>query len=110
MTFNGTYAMALLKLRATDELEDESFIKFHQTLFISKCHQPVVGTLVDSQVYAEATQTRVKRAHGTSAIDAVEAAKPAVSDGVYYDLQGRVVKQPTEPGIYILNGKKIVIK
>ena len=33
------------------------------------------------------------------------------SDAVYYDLSGRCVKgQPTEAGIYIVNGKKVVIK
>lgn len=29
---------------------------------------------------------------------------------VYYDLQGRRVNRPTTTGIYILNGKKVVIK
>ena len=28
----------------------------------------------------------------------------------YYDMQGRRVAEPTEPGIYIHNGKKVVIK
>ena len=29
--------------------------------------------------------------------------------GVYYDLNGRVVENPTN-GVYIINGKKVVIK
>lgn len=34
-----------------------------------------------------------------------------LKDGVWYDLQGRkYVNQPTQRGIYILNGKKILIK
>lgn len=33
------------------------------------------------------------------------------ADAVYYDLSGRCIKgQPTETGIYIVNGKKVVIK
>ena len=32
-------------------------------------------------------------------------------DGMYYDLMGRKVgKKPTAPGIYVKNGKKIVVK
>lgn len=32
-----------------------------------------------------------------------------IKDGVYYDLSGRRVSQPTK-GLYILNGKKVIIK
>jgi hypothetical protein len=35
----------------------------------------------------------------------------SLKDGVWYDLQGRkYVEKPTQHGIYILNGKKIMIK
>ena len=34
----------------------------------------------------------------------------AVSDGATYDLQGRMVAHPTMKGIYIQNGKKLIIK
>lgn len=30
--------------------------------------------------------------------------------GTYYDLQGRRVAEPTQPGIYIRNGKKVVVR
>ena len=43
-------------------------------------------------------------------VDAIhEVAKTQREDNVYYDLQGRVVKNPVK-GIYILNGKKIVLR
>lgn len=32
-----------------------------------------------------------------------------VNDNVYYDLQGRRILEPSSPGIYILNGKKVLI-
>jgi hypothetical protein len=36
---------------------------------------------------------------------------PMRNDGVYYDLQGRRVgDRPSYPGVYIVNGKKVVIK
>ena len=48
----------------------------------------------------------VRYKSSTSGVDLL----PSVSeDGVYYDLTGRRVQSPTK-GIYILNGKKVVIK
>jgi hypothetical protein len=31
------------------------------------------------------------------------------ADAVYYDLQGRRITKPTVKGVYIMNGKKVVI-
>ena len=45
----------------------------------------------------------------TTGIETINVEKNATKDGVYYDLQGRRVEHPTR-GIYILNGKKVVIK
>ena len=45
----------------------------------------------------------------TTGIETVETSKGNIEDGVYYDLQGRRVEKPTR-GIYIVNGKKVVIK
>ena len=45
----------------------------------------------------------------TTGIETINVEKNATEDGVYYDLQGRRVEHPTR-GIYILNGKKVVIK
>ena len=45
----------------------------------------------------------------TTGIETVETSKGNIEDGVYYDLQGRRVENPTR-GIYIVNGKKVVIK
>lgn len=45
----------------------------------------------------------------TTDIEIINVEKNAAEDGVYYDLQGRRVEHPTR-GIYILNGKKVVIK
>ena len=46
---------------------------------------------------------------GTTGIETIENSKRSTDDGVYYDLQGRCVENPTR-GIYIVNGKKVVIK
>ena len=44
----------------------------------------------------------------TTAIDKIETAK-SVNDGVYYNLAGQRVAQPTK-GLYIANGKKYIVK
>lgn len=46
---------------------------------------------------------------GTTGIETIENSKHSTEDGVYYDLQGRRVENPT-CGVYIVNGKKVVIK
>lgn len=46
---------------------------------------------------------------GTTGIETIENSKYSAEDGVYYDLQGRRVENPTR-GVYIVNGKKVVIK
>ena len=46
---------------------------------------------------------------GTTGIETIENSKHSAEDGVYYDLQGRRVENPTR-GVYIVNGKKVVIK
>ena len=45
----------------------------------------------------------------TTGIESIESSKNSPEDGVYYDLQGRRVENPTR-GVYIVNGKKVVIK
>ena len=36
--------------------------------------------------------------------------KAIFDDGQYYNLKGQKVDNPTEKGVYIKNGKKVVIK
>ena len=46
---------------------------------------------------------------GTTGIETIESSKNSTESGIYYDLQGRRVENPTR-GVYIVNGKKVVIK
>ena len=49
------------------------------------------------------------RQNPTAIENITEATDENKGDGYYYDLQGRRVQNPTR-GIYIHNGKKIVVK
>ena len=46
----------------------------------------------------------------STAIDDVIAERPESQDKAYYDLMGRRYERPTQPGIYIHQGKKVVVK
>ena len=46
-----------------------------------------------------------------TAVEDVEAAPDErPGDGLYYDMQGRAVAEPTAAGIYVRNGKKVVVR
>ncbi len=45
-----------------------------------------------------------------SSIKSLFIGHPSTASDCYYDLQGRKVKDPQTPGIYIRNGKKVVVK
>ena len=52
-----------------------------------------------------------KSAEEVTGIDAIENGQSVMGNGVFYDLQGRqVMGKPTQRGIYIFGGKKVVIK
>ena len=64
------------------------------------------------QVYARVVIHVVPPTH----IEAVQTDKVSEGDGLVYDLQGRVVTSarlldmyPIEKGIYIINGKKVIV-
>ena len=108
-TFNKTLQIALLKVRANDQLAQNATLSMTESFFWTPVGG-VIGSEDKVQVTGAPTVTRVKRASGTSAINEVAVAKPALTDGAYYDMQGRRMAEPTAPGIYIHNGKKVVIK
>ncbi len=46
----------------------------------------------------------------TTSLDGVESIERTYNDSSYYTLGGVKVQNPTKKGIYIKNGKKIIIK
>ena len=51
----------------------------------------------------------IKNMNQSSGVEDIEEVR-LTDDGIYYDMQGRRVAAPTQPGIYIHNGNKVVIK
>lgn len=47
---------------------------------------------------------------GTTGIEAIESEETTTRNGAIYDITGRQVKAMTTPGLYIVDGKKIVVK
>ena len=50
------------------------------------------------------------KGHESDGIDDVTADSRRTGDGRYYDLTGRAVADPAAPGIYIHNGKKVLVR
>lgn len=102
----------------TDEKMNNFIYRTFQVLMISlaqeKAQVPVQSlvediTNWDSNVYQDRTddlrlRMTINTPHLWEAIDQTK----AVQDGVIYDLLGRPVAQPTQSGVYILNGQKFV--
>jgi hypothetical protein len=51
----------------------------------------------------------IKGGDGTTAIESVDWIESSDTDR-WYDMQGRRIERPTKTGIYLNNGKKVVIK
>lgn len=102
----------------TDEKMNNFIYKTFQVLMISlakeKAQVPVQSlvediTNWDTEQYQDRTDDLrlrliVNTPHSWEAIDNTK----AVQDGVIYDLLGRPVTQPTQQGVYIMNGQKFV--
>ena len=69
----------------------------------------IENAVQDIKVHEDGTITFGYRQQPNSIENITDKTKESVGDGYYYDLQGRRVLNPTR-GIYIHNGKKIVVK
>ena len=100
-----TYRYALAKKKSTSEIcFAELAAGSNNTVAIGKAYLEVTsGAAPSFEIFFD------DAAGGTTAIDAVKSAEPAVTDGAYYNLAGQRVTNPTK-GLYIVNGRKVVVK
>ncbi len=106
-TFNTTLQIALMKVRASEGLASESTLTMYQSFFWTP-QGGVVGAQEKVQVQGPATVAHIKRVNGLTAVDDIRVAD--TGDGLYYDMQGRAMTEPAGAGIYVRNGKKIVVR
>ena len=76
------------------------------------------GTIAQNRCYLEKPSTNPNPARGfvieggddgSTAIDDTLINEEETENGEWYDLQGRRIQKPTKPGLYIVNGKKVVV-
>lgn len=76
------------------------------------------GTIAQYRCYLEKPSTNPNPARGfvieggddgSTAIDDTLINEEETGNGEWYDLQGRRIQKPTKPGLYIVNGKKVVV-
>lgn len=65
--------------------------------------------LFDSRTGKATAALKTICSYGSAGIEDIEM-DSTENDGRWYDLQGRSITYPTQPGLYINNGKKIIVK
>lgn len=65
--------------------------------------------LFDSRTGKATAALKTICSYGSAGIEDIEM-DSTENDGRWYDLQGRSIPYPTQPGLYINNGKKIIVK
>ena len=103
----GLYRLVQYWVRATEELAPESVI-ITRVGFIGNKSKYYEGPEVNNQFDGTPTECRVRRVDPPTAVADIAAA-PERGDGVYYNLLGQPVPDPA-PGIYVRNGKKVLVK
>jgi hypothetical protein len=85
----------------------------YKGLFVRATNNAVAATNVYLQVPLStpnsARTLSIKNGNGTTAIESVDWIDSSDTER-WYDMQGRRIERPTKTGIYLNNGKKVVIK
>jgi len=76
------------------------FVKATGTIPQGKCYLDLTGVSGSRGMYGIGGD-------GSTGIQGI--GREATENGQWYDLQGRRIQQPTKAGIYIVNGKKVII-
>lgn len=81
-------------------LYKNEFVKATGTIPTGKCYLYLTGVAPARGMYGIGND-------GSTAIEGIDV--EATEDETWYDLQGRRIQKPTKAGIYIVNGKKVII-
>ena len=119
-TFNVPVIASATAISGTNDLrvvEDENGITGENIYVLAKPQNKEVGfylwasnaTLNHGKVYLQASNNARSFLGFNEESSIGEIVNSELSNGKYFDLQGRRVAQPTK-GLYIVNGKKVIIK
>lgn len=87
-------------------LYNNEFVKVTSGTNIYGCYMDLTGV----NLPANTRGLSIDGNAGTSAIDATIFEELNTEGDAWYDLQGRRIAKPTKAGLYIINGKKVVLK
>ena len=74
------------------------------TIPVGKCYLDLTGVNIPSGARGLGIEN-----DGTTGIHAVNSEEGIVNSDVWYNLQGRRIEKPTKAGLYIKNGKKVIV-
>ena len=85
-------------------LYKDEFVKAIGTILTGKCYLDLTGVNIPSGARSLGIDS-----DGTTGINRIDNEQLTIDNDVWYDLRGRRIEKPTKDGLYIKNGKKIVV-
>ena len=85
-------------------LYKDEFVKATGSIPVGKCYLDLTGVNIPSGARGLGIED-----DGTTGIHAVNSEEGIVNSDVWYNLQGRRIEKPTKAGLYIKNGKKVIV-
>ena len=85
-------------------LYKDEFVKATGTIPVGKCYLDLTGVNIPSGARGLGIEN-----DGTTGIHPVNSEEGIVNSDVWYNLQGRRIEKPTKAGLYIKNGKKVIV-
>ena len=85
-------------------LYKDEFVKATGSIPDGKCYLDLTGVAAPAPARSLGIDS-----DGTTDIHLVNSEEGIVNSEVWYDLQGRRIQQPTKAGLYIKNGKKVIV-
>ena len=97
---------------ATDVTAYKDFVLYRDEFVMSSASSIAAGRacLPAASAPAGASRLDIVIDGNMTGVDTLNVKRGTVNDGSFYDLSGRKVAQPTTKGVYINNGRKVVIK
>ena len=106
--YQESFADNLLKYASSEVANSDKLYVLYNGEFIHSSNNIQAGKrYLDLSGKAALTRSYII-GDGTTGIDVIDNAQPGVDN--WYDLQGRRMAKPTQKGLYIKNGEKVVIK